>query len=90
MSSNILYFCIQSTELNKEIAWYWKDQKKQFFKTWIPTEDDIALLDELNPDEAALVKAEIMHELEPELREERLRVNKLAKERRDAKKGYTI
>jgi len=31
-----------------------------------------------------------MHELEPELREEKLRVNKLAKERRDAKKGYTI
>ena len=82
--SNNIFFIINSTELNREVAWEWKDQKKQFFKTWVPTEDDIVLIDELTPDEREIIKAEIMHEIEPELREERLRRNKQARERRKA------
>ena len=82
--SNNIFFIINSTELNREVAWEWKDQKKQFFQTWVPTEDDIVLIDELTPDERDIIKAEIMHEIEPELREERLRRNKQAKERRKA------
>ena len=82
--SNSIYFIINSTELNREVAWEWQDQKKQFFQTWVPTEDDIVLIDELTPDEREIIKAEIMHEIEPELREERLRRNKQAKERRKA------
>jgi hypothetical protein len=81
--SNNIYFIINSKELKREVAWEWQDQKKQFFQTWVPTEADIVLIDELMPDERALVKAEIMHELEPELREERLRRNKKARERRN-------
>ena len=81
---NSIFFIINSTELNREVAWEWKDQKKQFFQTWVPTEDDIVLIDELTPDEREIIKAEIMHEIEPELREERLRRNKQAKERRKA------
>ena len=82
--SNNIFFIINSTELNREVAWEWKDQKKQFFQTWVPTEADIVLIDELTPDEREIIKAEIMHEIEPELREERLRRNKQAKERRKA------
>ncbi len=82
--SNNIYFIINSTELNREVAWEWKDQKKQFFQTWVPTEADIVLIDELTPDEREIIKAEIMHEIEPELREERLRRNKQAKQRRKA------
>ena len=81
---NNIFFIIDSSELNREVAWEWKDQKKQFFKTWVPTEDDIVLIDELTPDEREIIKAEIMHEIEPELREERLRRNKQARERRKA------
>lgn len=77
-----IYFCIQSTELNREIAWEWKDQKKQFFKTWIPTIDDIVLIDELNPEDREIVKHEIMREIEPELIRDRELRNKKAKERR--------
>ena len=80
---NSIFFIINSTELNREVAWEWKDQKKQFFQTWVPTEADIVLIDELTPDEREIIKAEIMHEIEPELREERLRRNKQAKERRN-------
>ena len=82
--SNNIFFIINSTELNREVAWEWKDQKKQFFQTWVPTEADIVLIDELTPDEREIIKAEIMHEIEPELREERLRRNKQAKQRRKA------
>ena len=82
--SNSIYFIINSTELNREVAWEWQDQKKQFFQTWVPTEDEIVLIDELTPDEREIIKAEIMHEIEPELREERLRRNKQAKQRRKA------
>ena len=83
---NKIYFCIASDELGREIAWQWKDQKKQFFKTWIPSgETDIQIIDEVTPDEKALVIAEIMHEIEPELRDIRLQRNKQAKERRNAK-----
>ncbi len=84
--NNNIYFCIASDELGREIAWQWKDQKKQFFKTWIPSgETDIQIIDEVTPDEKALVIAEIMHEIEPELRDIRLQRNKQAKERRNAK-----
>jgi hypothetical protein len=84
--NNNIYFCIASDELGREIAWQWKDQKKQFFKTWIPSgETDIQIIDEVTPDEKALVIAEIMHELEPELRDIRLQRNKQARERRNAK-----
>lgn len=85
--NNNIYFCIASDELGKEIAWSWKekDQKKQFFKTWIPSEDDIQIIDEVTPDERDLVIAEIMHEIEPELRDIKLQRNKQAKERRNAK-----
>jgi hypothetical protein len=84
--NNNIYFCIASDELGREIAWQWKDQKKQFFKTWIPSgETDIEIIDEVTPDEKALVIAEIMHELEPELRDIRLQRNKQARERRNAK-----
>ena len=82
--SNNIYFIINSEELKREVAWEWQDQKKQFFQTWVPTEADIVLIDELTPDEREIIKAEIMHELEPELREERLRRNKQAKQRRKA------
>ena len=83
---NNIYFCIASDELGREIAWQWKDQKKQFFKTWIPSgETDIQIIDEVTPDEKALVIAEIMHEIEPELRDIKLQRNKQAKERRNAK-----
>jgi len=82
---NNIYFCIASDELGREIAWQWKDQKKQFFKTWIPVEDDIEIIDEVTPDNKALVIAEIMHEIQPELRDIRLQRNKQAKERRNAK-----
>ena len=82
--SNNIYFIINSEALKREVAWEWKDQKKQFFQTWVPTEDDIVLIDELTPDEREIIKAEIMHEIEPELREERLRRNKQAKQRRKA------
>ena len=82
--SNRIFFIINSTELNREVAWEWKDQKKQFFQTWVPTEANIVLIDELTPDEREIIKAEIMHEIEPELREERLRRNKQAKQRRKA------
>ena len=30
--SNNIYFIINSAELNQEVAWEWKDQKKQFFQ----------------------------------------------------------
>ena len=84
--NNNIYFCIASDELGREIAWQWKDQKKQFFKTWIPSgETDIQIIDEVTPDEKALVIAEIMHEIEPELRDIKLQRNKQAKERRNAK-----
>ena len=82
--SNNIYFNINSTELNREVAWECQDQKKQFFQTWVPTEDDIVLIDELTPDEREIIKAEIMHEIAPELREERLRRNTQAKQRRKA------
>ena len=83
---NNIYFCIASDELGREIAWQWKDQNKQFFKTWIPSgETDIQIIDEVTPDEKALVIAEIMHEIEPELRDIKLQRNKQAKERRNAK-----
>ena len=82
--SNSIYFIINSEELKREVAWEWRDQKKQFFQTWVPTEADIVLIDELTPDEREIIKAEIMHEIEPELREERLRRNKQAKQRRKA------
>lgn len=77
-----IYFCIQSTELDREVAWEWKDQKKQFFKTWIPTIDDIVLIDELNPEDREIVKHEIMREIEPELIRDRERRNQRARERR--------
>tara|TARA_S200002703_G_scaffold15288_1_gene13067 strand:+ start:527 stop:787 length:261 start_codon:yes stop_codon:yes gene_type:complete len=83
---NNIYFCIASDELGREIAWQWKDQNKQFFKTWIPSgETDIQIIDEVTPDEKALVIAEIMHEIQPELKDIRLQRNKQAKERRNAK-----
>ncbi len=77
-----IYFCIQSTELDREVAWEWKDQKKQFFKTWTPTIVYIALLDELNPEDREIVKHEIMREIEPELIRDRELRNKRARERR--------
>jgi len=84
--NNNIYFCIASDELGREIAWQWKDQKKQFFKTWIPSgETDIQIIDSVTPDEKALVIAEIMHEIQPELRDIRLQRNKQARERRNAK-----
>ena len=82
---NNIYFCIASDELGREIAWSWKDQKKQFFKTWIPSGDDIQIIDEVTPDEKALVIAEIMHEIALELKDIKLQRNKQAKERRNAK-----
>ncbi len=30
--SNNIFFVINSTELNREVAWEWKDQKKQFLR----------------------------------------------------------
>ena len=84
--NNNIYFCIASDELGREIAWQWKDQKKQFFKTWIPSgETDIQIIDEVTPDEKALVIAEIMHEIALELKDIKLQRNKQAKERRNAK-----
>ena len=80
---NKIFFCIQSTELNKEIAWCWKDQKKQFFKTWVPTINDILLIDELDPEDREIVKHEIMREIEPELIRDRELRNKRARERRE-------
>lgn len=83
--NNNIYFCIASDELGREIFWQWKDQKKQFFKTWIPSEDDIQIIDEVTPYKKDLVIAEIMHQIEPELRDIRLQRNKQARERRNAK-----
>ena len=83
--NNNIYFCIASDELGLEVAWQWRDEQKQFFKSWIPKASDIFIIDELSEDDRERVKAEIMHEIEPELREERLRQNKQAKERRNAK-----
>ena len=84
--NNNIYFCIASDELGREIAWSWKDQKSQFFKSWIPSgETDIQIIDQVTLHEKALVIAEIMHEIEPELRDIRLQRNKQAKERRNAK-----
>ena len=83
--NNNIYFCIASDELGREIAWKWRDQKQQFFKLWIPTEEDIEIIDTVTSNEKALVIAEIMHEIEPELRDIRLQRNKQAKERRNAK-----
>lgn len=79
---NNIYFCIDSDELGREVAWQWRDQKSQFFKIWIPKEEDILIIDELTPDERDLVIAEIMHEIEPELRQVRINRNNQAKLRR--------
>lgn len=79
---NNIYFCIDSDELGREVAWQWRDQKSQFFKIWIPKEKDILIIDELTPDERDLVIAEIMHEIEPELRQVRINRNNQAKLRR--------
>ena len=80
--NNNIYFCIASDSINKEIAWKWRDQKQQFFKLWIPTEEDIEIIDTVTSDEKALVVAEIMHEIEPELRDIKINRNKKARQRR--------
>jgi|TARA_B100000131_G_scaffold295680_1_gene312890 hypothetical protein len=53
--------CYDDNGTNRE--WYWRDQKKQYWKTWKPKKEDVIVINLTNKKEKGRIQQEIWDDI---------------------------